>query len=209
MKNLIKNVAYWAGVLVLGVALGVTIKIVGAWVEPDQMPPGGNIAAPLNTGNVGQTKLGGLILNTGGSVYGLIVQNGNSGFGTTTPTEKVEINGNLKVNGRILGVQAPINGSDVATKDYVDAAAGGGGGGSYTAFGTTDCAPDWTVAYKGVAMGNWASTGYGPSWSGGGGGIVCKAGEKFAGSSLSIRNAWVTATDSDSGDSLPCAVCVK
>lgn len=30
MKNLIKNAVYWEGILTLGVALGVTIKIVGA-----------------------------------------------------------------------------------------------------------------------------------------------------------------------------------
>jgi len=117
MKNLIKNAAYWAGMLVLGVALGVTIKIVGAWVEPDQMPPGGNIAAPLNTGNVGQTKLGGLILNTGGSVYGLIVDKGLVGIKTTTPQAELDVNGdirahNINLNNNLnVGGDATINGN--------------------------------------------------------------------------------------------------
>jgi len=39
----------------------------------------------LNIGSTGQSKAGGLILNTGGAATGLIVQSGNVGIGTTTP----------------------------------------------------------------------------------------------------------------------------
>ncbi|OGZ23897.1 MAG: hypothetical protein A2896_03050 [Candidatus Nealsonbacteria bacterium RIFCSPLOWO2_01_FULL_43_32] len=49
-----------------------------AWQEPTQAPPGGNVAAPLNISNVGQSKEGGLILNTGGAEYGLIVDEGKT-----------------------------------------------------------------------------------------------------------------------------------
>jgi len=44
-----------------------------AWTEPSQAPPGGNVLAPLNVGSAGQSKAGGLILNTGGAATGLIV----------------------------------------------------------------------------------------------------------------------------------------
>jgi hypothetical protein len=142
MKKVIENTAYWVGILTLGIVVGVGIKIVGAWVEPNQMPPGGNIAAPLNTGNIGQAKVGGLTLNVGGSTYGLIVDKGLVGIGVTAPGEKLEVNGNIKLTGdtsgnpayKITNVIAPTGNSDVATKGYVDAAGGSGEGsnGEYT-----------------------------------------------------------------------------
>jgi len=91
-----------------------------AWVEPDQMPPAGNITAPLNSSSFAQTKLGGLILNIGNAIYGLIVKNGNSGFGTETPTERVDVNGNIKLNGKIIGLQTPTDANDGVNKGYVD-----------------------------------------------------------------------------------------
>jgi hypothetical protein len=138
MKKLLENTVWWTGVLCLGIVLGVTIKIVSAWVEPEAMPPGGNIAAPLNTGNIGQAKQGGLTLNIGGATYGLIVDKGLVGIGVTAPGEKLEVNGNIKLTGdasgnpayKITNLIAPTGSSDAATKGYVDAAAGGAGGGS-------------------------------------------------------------------------------
>jgi hypothetical protein len=133
MKNLIKNTTYWAGILTLGIVLGVTIKMVGAWVEPDQMPPGGNIAAPLNTGNVGQTKLGGLILNTGGSAIGLIVEKGLVGIGTTTPQAELDVNGyirahNLNLNNNLnVGGNTNINGN-LNVNGTINGKGGSGGG---------------------------------------------------------------------------------
>lgn len=55
-----------------------------AWTEPSQAPPQGSVATPLNTGNVGQSKEGGLILNTGGlaTSNGLVVDKGNLCIGT-------------------------------------------------------------------------------------------------------------------------------
>lgn len=52
-----------------------------AWTEPTLPPPDGNVPAPLNTSNVGQSKEGGLILNTGGAVDGLRITSGNLCFG--------------------------------------------------------------------------------------------------------------------------------
>lgn len=104
--------------------LGYSFKFISAWVEPNEMPPGGNIAAPLNTGNVGQSKVGGLILNLGGAAYGLIVQEGNSGFGLDNPSEKVEVNGNIKLKGKVMGLEEPQEANDAATKNYVDSQVG-------------------------------------------------------------------------------------
>lgn len=134
LKNMLEKSAYWSGILVLGIIVGVSVKMVDAWVEPNQMPPGGNIAAPINTGNIGQSKQGGLTLNIGGATYGLIIDKGLVGIGTTAPGEKLEVNGNIKLSGdtsgnpayKITNVAAPINSSDVATKGYVDALDTGG-----------------------------------------------------------------------------------
>jgi hypothetical protein len=53
-----------------------------AWQEPAQSPPDGNVAAPLNVGNIGQSKEGGLILNTGGADVGLIIDQGDVCIGS-------------------------------------------------------------------------------------------------------------------------------
>jgi len=97
MRSLTKQILTGFIILTLGVFIGVTIKLVRAWVEPDQLPPGGNIAAPLNTGSAGQSKKGGLTLNVGGAQYGLIVADGLVGIGTTTPNEKLTVEGNLSL----------------------------------------------------------------------------------------------------------------
>jgi len=63
------------------------------WTEPTVAPPGGTVDVPLNVGNIGQSKAGGLILNTGGAANGLIVQNGKVGIGTTTPAYVLDVRG--------------------------------------------------------------------------------------------------------------------
>ncbi len=54
-----------------------------------------------------------------------VTSSGNVGIGTTSPSEKLEVSGNIKLSGssptyRITNVASPINDSDVATKGYVD-----------------------------------------------------------------------------------------
>jgi len=61
-----------------------------AWTEPTTPPPGGNVPAPLNVGNVEQIKLGPLridgVFRANSAAY-LAVGGGNVGIGTTSPTE--------------------------------------------------------------------------------------------------------------------------
>jgi len=95
VKKTLENTVYWIGVLTLGIVAGISIRAVSAWVEPEQLPPGGNIAAPLNTGNTGQSKQGGLTLNIGGATYGLIVEKGLVGIKTTDPQVELDVNGDI------------------------------------------------------------------------------------------------------------------
>ena len=91
-----KSIALILGVLTMSFLVG---YLAFAWVGPTAPPPGGNVPAPLNVGNVGQTKAGGLILNTGGASTGLIVRYGNVGIGTTGPAQKLDINGQIRIRG--------------------------------------------------------------------------------------------------------------
>jgi len=70
-----------------------------AWTEPSQAPPGDNITPPLNSGPDAQSKDGGLIINTGGAEYGLSVALGKVGIGTLNPSEKLEVDGDVKAQG--------------------------------------------------------------------------------------------------------------
>ena len=57
-KRLFHRLTFWLGVIVIGTAVGITAQFGRAWVEPSATAPGGNIAAPINTGAVEQTKVG-------------------------------------------------------------------------------------------------------------------------------------------------------
>lgn len=66
------------------VAIFVTSSIAYSWQEPSGAPPTGNISAPLNQGATTQTKSGALNIT------------GNLGVGTSNPSEKLEVLGNVK-----------------------------------------------------------------------------------------------------------------
>jgi len=110
-KKISEQITYWLGVVAVGLIFGLSLQFVQAWTEPSVAPPGGNVGAPLNTSNIGQTKAGGLMLNTGGGAdYGLIVDDaGNSnkgrvGIGTTNPgSNKLEVVGGItKTTGGLI-----------------------------------------------------------------------------------------------------------
>ena len=95
-----KTLALCVGVLVFSVSAS---YLIFAWTAPGSTPPGGNVAAPINTGSTAQTKAGSLhsnnrisassnIYSTGGSIYtsngSIYTNNGsiytnNGGLGST------------------------------------------------------------------------------------------------------------------------------
>lgn len=58
MKNFKFNIIVLA-MLLFGLA-----SVSNAWSGPTELPPGGNVPAPINTGTTSQSKLGSLLLNT-------------------------------------------------------------------------------------------------------------------------------------------------
>ena len=93
-SNFQKTIALLVGVVAMALAIS---YFVFAWTEPTQAPPGRNVPAPLNVGSAGQSKAGGLILNTGGAATGLIVRYGNVGIGTTGPEMQLDVNGDVLI----------------------------------------------------------------------------------------------------------------
>jgi hypothetical protein len=68
-----------------------------AWSGPcGSSPTACNAAGPVDLSSTGQTKVGGLTVNTGGATNGLIVYSGNVGIGTTNPLRKLEVNSVMK-----------------------------------------------------------------------------------------------------------------
>lgn len=97
-KKGFKGMAFIASVTVLSFALSY-FALAAVWTGPSNNPPNPNVDPPLNVGSVGQSKAGGLILNTGGAPLGLIVQKGDVGIGTAAPAAKLEVAGNVIFSG--------------------------------------------------------------------------------------------------------------
>ena len=66
-----------------------------AWTGPIEPPPGGNTPTPIHVGTTNQVKNGGLSLNAL-SVFGGGYFQGNVGVGVVTPTEVLDVGGNIK-----------------------------------------------------------------------------------------------------------------
>ena len=94
--NTQKRFIILAGISVLLVAPSI---VFAQWTGPTATPPGNNVSAPLNISGTAQSKIGGLLLNTGNATNGLIVQYGNVLIGTTNQTlGKLSIVGATNVN---------------------------------------------------------------------------------------------------------------
>ncbi len=195
MKNTLNTIKILTLALVLTVGLQYAYA---AWVGPVSSPPNGNTSAPINIGSTSQTKSGAIWSSffgtTGGGYFG-----GSVGVGTTNPTAKLEVAGNIVASD-------PTASNQVATKGYVDAASGGGGS-SYMAVGTTACATGWTNAYTG-----WAFAVSGSSY-GGVDGLFCSASQtgwsNVPGYDVAVcsLNGGICSYYSTSG--MRCALCVK
>lgn len=81
--------------LALAVILSLGFGVAYAWTGPTGVPPTNNVSGIINTGSVSQIKAGGLWVNSLGTDAGLTI-GGNAGVGVTSPTEKLDVNGNAK-----------------------------------------------------------------------------------------------------------------
>lgn len=62
-----------------------------AWSPPTQVPTNANSLGPLSVSSVTQSKIAGLIFNSAGATYGLLVPYGKVGIGTLIPSNLFEV----------------------------------------------------------------------------------------------------------------------
>ena len=89
-KSLIKTLP----AVICGTLLAATI--VYAWTPPTADPPGGNVPAPINIGNIGQIKSGPLEVN-GFRNIGATRLDGNVGIGKAPTEHKLDIGGDINI----------------------------------------------------------------------------------------------------------------
>jgi hypothetical protein len=113
MKTNLQKISYWASVSVIGIIIGISLQFTKAWTEPTATAPGGNIGAPITTGNVPQTK---------GAQF--IAQNHNSGYfgsvGWNSPSDPNADHWGFVTNGSIWAGEglSVANGSINGTRLY-------------------------------------------------------------------------------------------
>ncbi|MEK9154790.1 MAG: glycine-rich domain-containing protein [Patescibacteria group bacterium] len=149
------NLLQISSVIILSLFIGIAF-VYADWTPPVSTPPiciVGNPGcdAPINTGSGVQYKAGSLGIGGAFRAYSNAIFDGNVGIGVASPSEKLDVTGNIKASGTICDVNGCIGGggggsagnmklfqaSGTWTKPsgvntvYVQVAGGGGGGGSY------------------------------------------------------------------------------
>lgn len=151
-----KQATYWLSIVAIGLVVGLSIQFVQAWTEPSVAPPGGNVGAPINTSATAQTKSGILTVNPAN----FLVPSGNSGFGTASPSYRVDILGSM----RLQPTSAPSGSNGVMYYDsatnkfrcyqngaWVDCI-GSGGGGVTSVTGSNGVTASPTTGAVGVSL---------------------------------------------------------
>lgn len=181
-----KTTALTFGILVI---CFVVAFYVVAWQEPTEVPPGGNVPAPLNVGSDGQTKEGGLTINgvletLQDMIVNLVTIKGNGDMSPNLNSDRVD---------------------DFHAADLM--AQTGGGGGAFTRWGATSCPSGWAVAYTGKGFFPFISSTNGIGASD----VICSSGLSGSGSYVSgLGGGW---SDGQKfygpGYYMLCAVCIK
>ena len=178
MNFFTKKIALLVGTVSLGVGIAAVASFAAPvslpWTGPSATPPLNNAPTPLNVTNTGQEKIGGLVLNTGGAINGLIVDQGNVGIGTKTPANRLSVNGVINAMTNIVtGVDDPVADLDAVNLRYLkkslQAATTGNGnqfaGGTIILYGLGQKSGAFPSAGDGVAAcpaGYTSIPGYGP-----------------------------------------------
>jgi len=93
LSKILSQTALIIGVLFFSAGL----QTLAVFTPPTTTPPNADAYAPLTTSPTVQAKVGGLLLNTGSAINGLLIPNGNVGIGTLNPTAKLDVVGAVKV----------------------------------------------------------------------------------------------------------------